>query len=496
MKNLKLLFVIVLAGSTVILNSCTEDPIPDAPAVSSPASTIEVVAAESVDVTFTVSVPGGFASASASAVGGSATVTTNPAADATSGDVVVSFTAGSTGGTASVTLTVTDANQKSDNATAVLSVVEKQTVFNISSNISENTTWETGNVYILTSRISVLSGATLTIEPGVVVKGQAGSDANATALIITRGAKIMAEGTATSPIIFTSVADEIMPGQIESPNLDPTLNGLWGGLIVLGNARVSLKANETAGQIEGIPVSDTNGLYGGTDDADNSGIIKYVSIRHGGTNIGEGNEINGLTLGGVGSGTIIENVEIVATQDDGIEFFGGAANMKNVIIWNNGDDALDTDQAFAGSVDNFVIINPGDKGFELDGPEGAYTSTGHTLMNGTVYMRSCAGGYDDDSNTDVIVKNVYFTGFTADSGKENDYNENGSFICSNLQMDKSYTDGNGNVVAISVADYFADMDGKVDGQGNAVMSLVDTPTVGANLTKFAGWSWAATAAGL
>nr|WP_321358803.1 hypothetical protein [uncultured Draconibacterium sp.] len=493
MKKINLLFLMSLIFGAALLNSCSDDETtPDAPSVTAPSSTEEVVASESVDVTFTVSVPGGFASASTSAVGGSATVKSSPSAGTTSGDVVVSFTAGSSAGVGSVTLTVTDANQKMDNGTAVLSVVEEETTINVSSNISADVTWEKGKVYVLKSRISVLSGVTLTIEPGVIVKGEAGADANATALIITRGAKIMAEGTAGEPIIFTSVADNIMPGEIVSPNLEPTLNGLWGGLIVLGKAHVSLKSNELAGQIEGIPSDDTNGLYGGEDDADNSGVLKYISIRHGGTNIGEGNEINGLTLGGVGSATTIENIEVVANQDDGIEFFGGKPALKNVLIWNNGDDGLDTDQAFAGSVDNFMVINPGDKGFELDGPEGSYEGTGHTLMNGTVIMGSCGGGYDDDDNTDGIVKNVYFTGFTADSGKENDYNENGSFICSNLQMDGSYVDGDGNTVTITVAEYFADMAEKVDGEGNPVMSIVETPTVGATTSEFT-WTWAAAA---
>ena len=203
---------------------------------------------------------------------------------------------------------------------------------NVTSNISENTTWETGNVYILGGRIAVLDGVTLTIEPGVIVKGEAGTGPNATALVVARGATLIAEGTPTQPIIFTSVADEIEPGDIASPNLDPTLNCLWGGVIVLGNATIS--ADAASVQIEGIPASDQNGLYGGSDASDNSGSIKYISIRHGGANIGEGNEINGLTLGGVGSGTTIENVEIVSNQDDGIEWFGGAVSVSNVVVWN------------------------------------------------------------------------------------------------------------------------------------------------------------------
>ena len=111
-------------------------------------------------------------------------------------------------------------------------------------------------------------------------------------------------------------------------------------------------------QIEGIPSSDANGLYGGNNDEDNSGVMTYISIRHGGANIGEGNEINGLTLGCVGSGTVISNIEVVANQDDGIEWFGGTVNVSNAVVWNAGDDAIDTDQAWAGTLDNFVVVTP------------------------------------------------------------------------------------------------------------------------------------------
>ena len=151
----------------------------------------------------------------------------------------------------------------------------------ISENITANETWYADTVYQLGGRITVTAGATLTIEPGTVIKGEAGTGANATALLIARGAKLMAEGTASLPIIFTSVADEIthdqlLTGDFKSPNLDATVSGLWGGVIVLGQAKIS--ASNASGdvsevQIEGIPTSDANGLYGGSDDTDNSGVI-------------------------------------------------------------------------------------------------------------------------------------------------------------------------------------------------------------------------------
>lgn len=249
-------------------------------------------------------------------------------------------------------------------------------VVTISQNIAANETWSSSKTYILAGRITVLAGATLTIEPGTVIKGQVGTGANATALLIARGAKLMAEGTADKPIIFTTVGDEITKedvaaGKFASPNLAPDANGLWGGVLICGKASISASAAEI--QIEGIPTSDQNGLYGGSDDADNSGVIKYISIRHGGANIGSGNEINGLTLAGVGSGTVIENVEVVGNQDDGIEWFGGTVSVKNALVWNAGDDAIDADQSWGGTLDNFVVITPGDHVFELDGAEGTMT---------------------------------------------------------------------------------------------------------------------------
>ena len=209
-----------------------------------------------------------------------------------------------------------------------------------------------------------------------------------------------------------------------SPNLDPDINGLWGGVIVLGNATISASNDNDEDvsevQIEGIPSSDPNGLYGGSNDEDNSGVMTYISIRHGGANIGEGNEINGLTLGGVGSGTVISNVEVVANQDDGIEWFGGTVNVSNAVVWNAGDDAIDTDQAWAGTLDNFVVVTPSGSCFELDGPEGTYVAR-HTIQNGTVaaiFGGRVIGGslIDTDNGTPVDMKDVHFVAPLDDEG--------------------------------------------------------------------------------
>ncbi len=350
----------------------------------------------------------------------------------------------------------------------------------ITENISENTTWKTGNVYQLGGRIAIEAGVTLTIEPGVIVKGEAGTGPNATALIVARGATLNAEGTAASPIIFTSVADEINPGDIESPNLDPTLNGLWGGVIVLGNAPIS--ADALPAQIEGIPASDQNGLYGGTNATDNSGTLKFISIRHGGANIGEGNEINGLTLGGVGSGTVIENIEIVSNQDDGIEWFGGTVNVKNVVVWNTGDDAIDTDQAWAGKLENFAIVSPGDKCFELDGGEGDYNDQ-HTITHGSVSAGTAKGLVDLDNkgpagtvgNSYVNMNNVYFTDVTYGQTFD-EYSPDLTASALEIVLPSD---------TLNVPDFFLD---GTDVFATAVAEGANT--VGADISLLDSWTWA------
>lgn len=357
----------------------------------------------------------------------------------------------------------------------------------VSSNISSNTTWTSDKVYQLGGRITVLDGVTLTIEPGTIIKGEAGTGANATALLIARGGKLIADGTADAPIIFTSVADEITPadianGNFASPNLDPNINGLWGGVIVLGKARISA-SNEDTGldltevQIEGIPTSDPNGLYGGSEDGDNSGVLRYISIRHGGTNIGAGNEINGLTLGGVGSGTVVEHIEVVANQDDGIEFFGGTVNVSNLLIWNNGDDAIDTDQSWAGTLDNFVVITPAGHCFELDGPEGTYIA-GHTIKNGSVIASSediiSQDLINTDDNSIVDLENIFITSI-ADGQVINrtEYTE-GDCTFTNIILD---------VTPANLADYV---------NGTVLPGITAGTTPQAN-TSVLGWTWAAQA---
>jgi hypothetical protein len=346
----KILSLLFMAGILVFASSCGGDDEPE------PEKTTEEKIADAVAASQTA--VSAKASSDASATG---------ATDASVfDDWTLTFVKGQLGGT----------DQTPSEPSAAAPVVK------VSANISEDTEWTKNNVYQLDTRVTVL--VTLTIEAGTIIKGNAElTGANAAVLMIARGGKLMAEGTAEEPIIMTSTDDDIQPGDLSGTTLDASKSSKWGGLVILGKAPVSAKTEDP--QIEGVDAADTNGRYGGTAADDNSGVIKYVSLRHGGAEIAAGSEINGLTLGGVGSGTTIENIEIYANSDDGIEFFGGTVNVKSVLVYGVGDDGLDVDQSYAGTIDNFVVYVTGasDKGLEIDGREGSLDKS-FTIKNGTI----------------------------------------------------------------------------------------------------------------
>ncbi len=311
----------------------------------------------------------------------------------------------------------------SDDAPIIAAPLEDN-VLSVSGEISESTTWTNNNIYVLNQKVVVSSGVVLTIQAGTIIKGTEGTGSLASALIVAKGGKLNAVGTSTSPIIFTSINDNIAIGQTAGTNLNETNSGLWGGLIVLGDAPCSFSGDVETLQIEGIPADDTFGLYGGNNPTDNSGVYQYISIRHGGALIGEGNEINGLTLGGVGSGTVIENIEVVGNVDDGIEFFGGTVNASNLLVWAQGDDALDIDQAYSGTIDNAVVVlgANSDHAFEIDGPEGSATGS-FSLKNVTIIGNQITedGEYADyRSNAMGSTENIYAYGFKSSSDVELD----------------------------------------------------------------------------
>ncbi len=236
----------------------------------------------------------------------------------------------------------------------------------LTSSITANTTWTRSNVYILDTKIFVESGATLTIEPGTVIKGRAKSNpADATALVITRGARINANGTVTAPIIFTAESDNL---STSNPNLTESDRGLWGGVVILGRARINTVSGQ--GNVEGIATTDPRGTYGGTDDDDNSGLLRYAQIKHSSAIVAPNVELNALTLAGVGRGTTIEYIDAYAANDDGVEFFGGTVNTKFMISSFNDDDNFDWDEGFRGKGQFWFAIGAPDKGnqaMEMDG---------------------------------------------------------------------------------------------------------------------------------
>jgi hypothetical protein len=222
---------------------------------------------------------------------------------------------------------------------------------------------------VLEDLVFVDKGQTLRIEPGTVVKGKTGTGADASALVVARGGDIFAEGTAKRPIIFTSMKDDVST----TDDLPPDFRGGWGGVIILGRAPINTAAG--VHDVEGIPPNAFRNVYGGEDPDDSSGVLRYVSIRHGGTVLKKNEEINGLTLGGVGRGTTIEYVEVFGNKDDGVEFFGGTVDAKHLVSVFTTDDSYDIDQGYSGRGQFWLAIQNSffaDHAGEHDGGEAAY----------------------------------------------------------------------------------------------------------------------------
>ncbi len=237
---------------------------------------------------------------------------------------------------------------------------------------NETYNWTADTEYIIDGAVFLEAGGVLNIEAGTVIRGKANptnSNDVASVLVIARDAMINATGTADNPIIMTAELDDLN----DPTDLGQDDNQLWGGLIVLGNAPVGEDGGTD--QIEGLDPENPLSTYGGTNVADNSGTIQYLSLRHGGADIGADNEINGLTLGGVGNGTTIDHVEIFANKDDGFEFFGGSVNATYLVAAFCGDDSFDFDESWSGYLQYIFSIHGqtndafGDNAIEYDGSE-------------------------------------------------------------------------------------------------------------------------------
>lgn len=225
-------------------------------------------------------------------------------------------------------------------------------IVEVNSDVTSDTTWTADKTWLLKKQVFVKNGATLEIEAGTRILGEFG-----TALIVTRGAKIHADGTADRPIVFTSAKE---PGK-RAP-------GDWGGVILLGRAPINSDGGENT--IEGFPASQGADItYGGNDPEDSSGVLRFVRIEFAGWEYAPDEEINSLTLGGVGSGTVIEYIQTHMGADDGIEFFGGTANAKYLVVTRMDDDSIDWDLGYTGKI-QFAVIQKeplvGNNGYEAD----------------------------------------------------------------------------------------------------------------------------------
>ncbi|HEY0261940.1 MAG TPA: hypothetical protein VGB95_02865, partial [Chitinophagales bacterium] len=261
-------------------------------------------------------------------------------------------------------------------------------VVSVQDSISTDTHWTCDNQYLLKGYVYVTNGTTLTIDPGVIIKGDKQTKG---ALIVERGAKIQAIGTAEAPIVFTS-----------NEAVGSRSYGDWGGVIICGKAPQNWSADVenwsvTDHQVEGGPRS----LYGGNTPDDNSGALSYVRIEFPGIAFSPNNEVNGLSLYAVGSGTQIDHVQVSYSGDDAVEFFGGRVNTKYMVAYSTWDDDFDTDNGYQGLNqygvvlrDPFAADQSGSKAFESD-----------SWQSGTIAGRNAA-----DS---VYLTKPVFTNFTA-----------------------------------------------------------------------------------
>ncbi|MCU0462335.1 MAG: Ig-like domain-containing protein [Bacteroidales bacterium] len=279
------------------------------------------------------------------------------------------------------TITAVSQADTSKKASCEISVIPSNgQQITVTGDITADTRWYANARYFLSGFVFVKNDATLTIEPGTIIKGVSGTKA---ALIIERGSKIMAQGTSSAPIIFTS----------DKPTGQRSY-GDWGGLVICGKATTN---KHDSGVGVGIAEGGIGSYYGGTNDADNSGVLQYVRIEFPGIALTStsNSEINGLTLYAVGSGTTIDHIQVSYSGDDSYEWFGGTVNLKYIVALRGWDDDFDTDNGYRGKVqfalgirDHLIADQSSSNGFESDNDaDGSQTTpvTAPVFSNVTSY---------------------------------------------------------------------------------------------------------------
>ena len=279
---------------------------------------------------------------------------------------------------------------------AIATLAAGKTEVVVNADITSNTTWTSGNKYKISGLVKVKSDATLTIEPGTIIYGEAGANY----LVVTKGSDIVAEGTEANPIIFTSSA-----ALTDSTSADVAQ---WGGLTILGDA----PTNQNDPHYE-VDESDSEFAFGGTTSNDSSGSLKHVYILNSGYEVATDLEINGLSLCGVGSGTTVENIHIENSSDDGIEIWGGTVNVTNIDVKNAQDDSIDLDYGYVGTVTNARIeqVETAHAGFEISSG-GTSPMTGAKIVNFLVQKASDSdegGIYIKDDSTAPTFVNGFVT---------------------------------------------------------------------------------------
>jgi hypothetical protein len=297
----------------------------------------------------------------------------------------------------------------------------------LTGNINATTTLTSDKTWTLKGYVYVTDGAKLIIQPGTTIISDI---AEKGALIIERGAQIIAEGTSAKPIVFTSgkAVGERTPGD-------------WGGVVLLGRATTNRATEPTIEGGIGRP-------YGGTNDLDNSGILKYVRIEYAGIAAMPNSEINALTLGGVGSGTIIENVQTIYANDDAFEFFGGTVNAKNLYAYATADDDYDFDFGYRGSVSYSVskrdpqFVDNGDAGNGVECDNDGTGSPAQPFTHPKLDNMILVGPFDVASlaNHNIGLRWRRATQFTITNSKIVGY-QKGGFSMESNETAQSYKDG-------------------------------------------------------
>jgi len=426
---IKAMAMMMVVGMVLFVSSCKdeEEPTFPAPTITLSSSEASGLPGDKVSTTVTVDSPAGGKTLNVSVVPASGGSIAPVTLDGTESQAVpVEFTIPATAAVgATFVLTFTSVDNAGQNSNAgsfavTVSDVAAKELVQVTEDITEDTHWTADKIYVLAQLINVgtdtkdVSGAgnpptikataVLTIDAGTVIYGAEGTPGGG--LIVHRGSQIIAEGTATAPIVFTSA---LAPGATRGP-------GKWAGLVICGKATNNVQTSNSTG-LKGV--EELEGSYGGfhgggddSDDEDNSGILKYVRVEFAGYPINPNQEINGITFGSVGSGTTVDYVQVSYSNDDSFEWFGGTVNASHLIAYKTVDDDFDTDNGFSGQVQfGLAIREPqyadqsGSNGFESDNNSGGLADepfTDATFSNMTII-----GGKEAQNTTiDINFQNV------------------------------------------------------------------------------------------